>query len=126
VGAPGSGNLVLDAGALIAIERGDRRLLRALEVADEVHVPAGVLAQVWRDPRRQARLARLVGTDGTSIHPLTGDAARTVGLLCGRARTSDVIDASVVVLARELNASVVTSDLDDLARLAPDLRITTI
>ena len=45
--------LTLDAGALIALERGDRRvvaLLReALDRRVRICVPAGVVAQVWRN-----------------------------------------------------------------------------
>jgi hypothetical protein len=55
--------LTLDAGALIALERGDRRLLALLGEALRrglfFRVPAGVVGQVWRDGRKQATLARL-------------------------------------------------------------------
>jgi len=47
------------------------------------------------------------------------DAERPVGILCGRAGTSDVIDASVILIARRARASIVTSDTDDLRRLDP-------
>lgn len=123
MGTSGSRHVVLDAGALIAIERGNRRLMRVLELADEVHVPAGALAQVWRDPSRQALLARFVAAEETSVHALTGERAKAAGLICGRSGTVDVIDASVVLLAREADAVILTSDPDDLSRLAPDLRI---
>ena len=57
--------VTLDAGALVAFDKGDRRvaamLLRAVETKTSVAVPAGVVGQVWRDGRRQARLARLLG-----------------------------------------------------------------
>jgi hypothetical protein len=45
--------------------------------------------------------------------------AEAAGVLCGRTRTADVIDASVVLVARRERAVVVTSDADDLRRLDP-------
>ena len=49
-------SIVLDAGALLALDRGDREVLSRLQIAfrtgDEVQVPAGVIGQVWRDPNR--------------------------------------------------------------------------
>lgn len=113
--------LVLDAGALIAAERGDRRVVRLLELAGEVHVPAAVLAQVWRNPARQVRLVRLLAADPVAIAPLDADEARAAGHLCGATGTTDVADASVVLLARRQGAVVVTSDPDDLHRLDPGL-----
>ena len=47
--------------------------------------------------------------------------ARQAGQLCGVTGTSDVIDASVVLCAREHGHTVVTSDPDDLRRLDPKL-----
>ena len=53
---------VLDTGALIALDRGDRDLLSTLydgwQRGNEVRVPTGVVAQAWRDPARQAILSR--------------------------------------------------------------------
>ena len=56
--------LVLDAGALVAIDRDDRAMLDRIQVAtekgQEVRTNAMVLAQVWRDGRgRQATVAML-------------------------------------------------------------------
>ena len=115
--------VVLDAGALIAIDRADRYVVRLLELADEVHVPAGALAQAWRNPVRQARLARVVGADGVRIEPLGPDGARACGQLCGATGTADVIGASVVVLARAVGGVVLTSDPDDLRRLDPAVNV---
>lgn len=121
--------VVLDAGALIAFERNDRRVRRLVELAVEhdrvLHVPAGVVAQVWRDGARQARLARLVGSGQLAVQGLTLDEAKAVGVLCGAADTDDVIDASVALLARRHGAVVVTSDPDDLLRFDRALNIVT-
>jgi len=115
--------LTLDAGALVAFERNDRRLVallaRSLERGFSLAVPAGAVGQVWRDGRRQARLARFLGSDGVDIETLDDQRARHAGQLCGVRGTSDVIDASVVLCARARGHQIVTSDPDDLRHLDP-------
>lgn len=113
--------VVLDAGALIAVERADRRVIRLLELAQDIHVPAGALAQAWRNPARQVRLVRVVSSDGVAIHPLDAASARAAGQLCAAAATSDIIDASVVLVAHIVNGVTVTSDSDDLRSLDPSI-----
>jgi len=119
--------LTLDAGALIAFERNDRRLVtllaRALERELAIVIPAGVVGQVWRDGRRQARLARLLATDDVEVEALDDRRARAAGQRCGVRGTRDVIDASVVLCARSRDHRVVTSDPDDLAGLDPKLEL---
>jgi hypothetical protein len=88
-----------------------------------LHGPAGVVGQVWRDGRRQARLARLLGSGAVDVQPLDRDRAQAAGVLCGKSGTTDVIDASVALLAREKRAPVVTSDPDDLRRIDPTLAV---
>jgi len=93
-------SVILDAGALIAVERADRATAAVIEVARQEHrgvfVPAGVVGQVWRGGARQARVARLPRARAVFVEPLTDVAARAAGILCGAAGTADVIDASVV------------------------------
>lgn len=119
--------LVLDAGALIAMERRHRPTDLLLEAARlsgrSVVVPAAVVGQVWRDGTRQARLARLLRSRDVTVEPLTFLAARAAGVLCGAAGTSDVVDASVVITARRHRATVVSSDRADLKALDPGLPI---
>jgi hypothetical protein len=119
--------LTLDAGALVAFEKNDRKLVtllaRALELGCSLAVPAGALGQVWRDGRRQARLARLLASNEVEVEPLDDQRARAAGQLCGVMRTSDVIDASVVLCARKRLHRIVTSDPTDIRRLAPKLAI---
>lgn len=80
-------------------------------------MPAPALAQVWRDGRRQARLARLVGAPTTTVVPLDDAAARAAGQMCGVAGTRDVVDAAVVHCARARGHTVLTSDPGDLRAL---------
>lgn len=116
--------LVLDAGALIAFERGDRRVRALLAEARRIVIPAGALGQAWRDGRRQVPLRALCDSSKAEVVPLDRLRAEAAGVLCARAGTSDVIDASVVLTARQQkDAVVVTSDPDDLRRLDPSLRL---
>ena len=115
--------ITLDAGALIALDRGDKRLIalldRALAQRLAFRVPAGVVGQAWRDGRVQVTLARFLRIDEVEIVPLDQQLARACGELCGATDTADIIDASVVILARERGDRVVTSDPHDLRRLDP-------
>lgn len=111
--------IIYDAGALVAAERNVRPLwaLHDAALRRDVSplVPAGVLAQVWRGGP-QANLSRLLA--GCTVTTLDESLARAVGTLCGQAQTSDVVDASVVVLARVMASPVVTGDAADLRALA--------
>ena len=119
--------IVLDAGALIALDRGDKRMIallqRALTQGRAFRVPAGVVGQVWRDGRVQVTLSRFLRSEGVEVIPLDEQLARSCGELCGATNSRDIIDASVVILARERRDPIVTSDPDDLRRLDPGARI---
>ena len=112
---------VLDTGVLIAFDRNDRRVVaivaRALEHGDPLVVPAGVVAQAWRDGRTQARMSRLLGSPICEVVPLDDHTARSVGQLCGTSRTDDITDASVALTARQRQLRVITSDPDDIRRI---------
>lgn len=118
---------MLDAGALVGFERRDRRVVaiiaRALHHGDPLVVPAGVVAQVWRDGRRQASLASLLGSPPCEVVALDDRGARAAGQLCGAAKTADVVDSSVVIIARARSLSVLTSDAGDLRRLDARLEL---
>jgi predicted nucleic acid-binding protein len=120
---------VLDAGALIAFERNDKRVRTLVELAAargiDLYAPAGVVGQVWRDGRRQARLARLLASGALRVEGLDREEAQAAGVLCGQSKTDDVIDASVALAARRHRAKVVTSDPDDLRRIDARLDIVT-
>lgn len=127
MGATRTVTVVLDAGALIAFERGDARLRalvrEALRTKARIVVPAGVMGQVWRGGGRQVALRVLLDGPCTDVPPLDRILAEAVGVLCGRAGTSDVVDASVVLTARREGARVVTSDPEDLLRLDSTLTL---
>jgi predicted nucleic acid-binding protein len=119
--------VTLDAGALIALERSDRRVIallaRAAATDATVTVPASVLAQTIRDPARQALTSRLIRQPNTRVPAMDAGAAVQIGRLLAASRTSDVVDAHVVLCAREADDSIVTTDPRDLARLDPDARL---
>jgi hypothetical protein len=121
--------LVLDAGALIEIEKGDRKVLALCKVATldgaSVVVPTGVIGQVWRDGSRQAQIARLIEANGTIVETLDLDVAKLAGAYCGHAGTTDVVDATVVIAARQHQALIISSDSSDLQRLDPGIQIVT-
>jgi hypothetical protein len=79
-----------------------------------------VVGQVWRDGRRQARLATLLGGPRVEVEPLDDHRARAAGQLCGVRGTEDIIDASVVLCARTRKHQILTGDVDDLLRLDPN------
>ncbi|MHB8340257.1 MAG: hypothetical protein ACYDB7_03685 [Mycobacteriales bacterium] len=111
--------LVLDAGALLAFDRGNRQVAALVEAArrrgDPVVSSSGCVSQAWRGGGpRQARLARLLV--GVDERPLDRSASRRVGELCARARRDDVIDAHVCVLTGDGDV-VLTSDVADLRHL---------
>lgn len=112
--------LVLDAGALAAVDRGDRPMMARLAVARqhglELRSNAMVVAQVWHDRQgRQASLARLLRA--VDVRAISHEDGRQAGVLLGQAGTTDPVDATVVLLARP-GDRILTSDPDDLTRLA--------
>ena len=127
MGKTGPGAIVLDAGALIAFERADprmRALLReVLRQGTRLIVPAAVLGQVWRDGARQVVLRALLSGPTTEVPSLDRVLAEAAGVLCGRTKTADVVDASVVLVARATRAVVISSDEGDLHHLDPALPI---
>lgn len=114
--------MILDAGVLIAIERGERPAVEYLRAAQrhgrDLHTSEAVIAQVWRRPARQALLARALR--GINPHPL--DDGRSIGRILDRSGTTDVIDAHLGLLAQRLGDDViVTGDVDDITRVVSAL-----
>ena len=110
--------IVLEAGALIALERDDRTLWAALKLSalkrTGVVVPSTVVAQVWRAAPSQARLA--LALHHCVIAPFD-PVARAACELCGRAKTDDICDAHVALVACNRGNVLYTSDRLDLRHL---------
>jgi hypothetical protein len=84
----------------------------------DIRIPAVVVGQAWRDARHQVRLGKFLV--GCHVDPLGLETAKATGILCGRAGTSDVIDATVVVMAAATGAVIWTSDPEDIRALADE------
>ena len=111
--------IVYDTGALLAAERRSPRM-RALHdaaLARDV-VPVVVLAQAWRGGP-QAELSRFLR--GCAVEAHTAAVGRAAGIAGAVAKTADVVDAIVVVIALVRQAVIFTSDPDDLARIVAAL-----
>ena len=111
--------LILDAGALVAVDRDDRATIAKLRAAQqhglELRTNAVVVAQAWRDRLgRQVNLARLLRA--TDVRAVSQRDGREAGVLQGEAGTSDPVDATVVLLAGP-GDRILTSDPGDLAHL---------
>jgi predicted nucleic acid-binding protein len=112
--------LVLDAGALVAAERADREVIALIKrerLAGRSPIThAGVVGQVWRGGSgKQAQLAKLL--TGLEVVALDDRLGRRAGVLLGRTKTKDVIDAALALLASD-GDELLTSDPFDLRRLA--------
>jgi hypothetical protein len=114
--------LILDAGFLISVDRGERAAQEFLTAALVHETPLTtthpVVAQVWRDGVRQARLARFL--QSVVVVPL--DDGPEVGNLLARSGTSDVVDAHLVVMAVRRSEPILTGDMNDFESLAAALR----
>lgn len=119
--------VTLDAGALIALDRNDRRVIvllaRAMQTSSRVTVPASALAQAVRRPERQVRMARLIRQPFADVVALDRVDSVNVGRLLAASGTSDVVDAHVVICGRRAKQPVATTDPDDLSRLDPTIEL---
>ena len=117
-------NAVLDAGALVAVDKGDRRMGAILRVLQREGVPvrtsAGVVAQVWRDGRRQANLARILPGINTTV--IDDGAAKKIGELLKQNATDDLVGAHVALLVQP-DDEVLTSDEADIRALLRTRRV---
>jgi len=113
--------LILDAGAILALARGDPRaraaLARALHEGYVVVIPTPVLAQVHRGGRDRARIDRVVKAVDALL-PTAEQVARRAGELQAKTSTSDVVDAIVAAEAlASAPALILTTDRADLSVL---------
>jgi hypothetical protein len=115
---------VLDSGALIAVEKRDRKVGAMLRVLQREGVPvntsAGAVVQVWRDVQRQVSLARVLS--GVDVVALDDRAAKKVGELLGANRTSDLVDGHVALIVQPQGV-VLTRDEPDIKALLRTRRI---
>jgi hypothetical protein len=111
--------VVLNAGALLAIDRGDRamaaRLMAAQRDGQELRSNGAVIAQVWRDPSgRQANVARLL--PAVDVRAVDRRLGQDAGVISARAGAVDAVDATVVPVANA-GDRIITSDPDDIQAL---------
>ena len=108
-----------DAGALIAAERDSKSVWslhrELLEREVRPTLPTVVLGQAWRGGP-QARLSRFLR--GCRIEPFTEQQARSAGAALAASNGCDLVDAAVVIMALAREDLIVTSDPDDLRRIA--------
>jgi hypothetical protein len=112
--------LILDAGALVAVDRDDRGMIARLRASQqhglELRTNAMAVAQVWRYQHgRQANLARLLRA--VDVRAVSERDGRDAGVLQAAAGTADAIDATVVLLAAP-GDRILTSDPGDITALA--------
>ena len=112
--------LLLDAGAFVAVERGDRdvvALVKRERLAERSPVShGGIVAQIWRGGSgRQAEVARLLG--GVDVRALDEELGKKAGVLLGRSGAGDAIDAALISLAAD-GDDILTSDPGDFRVLA--------
>jgi len=109
---------VLDAGALVAVDRRNRLIGAQLRVLQQrgtpVRVSSAVIGQVWRDGRKQANLARVLA--GVGVEALGKDDGRRIGELLALAGSADVVDAHVALLTAPADL-VLTSDPGGIRKL---------
>lgn len=117
----GGGRLILDAGGVSALARGDgiarSTIERARRVGWPVIIPTPVLVEVHSGRREHAHIDRVVKAVDLLI-PTSALRARDAGALRFGSGVLDVVDA--IVAAEALAAApavIVTSDPDDLGRL---------
>ncbi len=113
--------MILDAGSLMSVGRSERAAHAFLAAASRsempLHTTKPVVAQVWRSGSRQARIAAFL--ESIAVHSL--DDGRPVGQLLAETKTSDVVDAHIVLTAVRLGHDIVTGDPKDLAALSSAL-----
>lgn len=110
--------VLLDAGALVAIERDDRRVAALIELArrngGDLRTVAPVVGQVWRDGATQVRLVRALSF--VDVVTTDDEAARRAGERLATTRRGDVVDALLADVARP-GDQLLTGDVDDLTPL---------
>jgi hypothetical protein len=109
---------ILDAGALVAVDRRNRLIGAQLRVLQQqgtpVRVSSAVVGQVWRDGRKQANLARVLA--GVGIEAIAKDDGKRIGELLALSGSADIVDAHVALMTAHADP-VLTGDPDDIRTL---------
>lgn len=115
---------ILDAGALVAVDRRNRMIGAQLRVLQQhgtpIRVSSAVVGQVWRDGSRQTNLARVLV--GVGVEALGKDDGKRIGELLALAGSADVVDAHVALMAAPADL-VLTSDPGDIRELLQARRV---
>jgi len=118
--------LTLDTGALIALERRNRRAVQLVGTTRRrglrITVPAPVVVEWWRGQR--GPVARLL--DGLHVEPLDLELAKVAGEALAAAKGPSVVDAVVMASAASRGDHVLTGDVahfDRLRRAFPSVRV---
>ena len=110
--------MILDAGFLISVDRGDEAARAFVAAASrqgtKLRTTHPVVGQVWRNGGRQVRLAKFL----KGFEALPMDDGKLAGQLLAASGTDDVVDAHLVALALRTGDSVLTGDVGDLTRVA--------
>jgi predicted nucleic acid-binding protein len=119
--------IILDSGAIIASEKNDPTLAALLKAARKnrtpILVPATVVAETWRGPSTHPRTSSLLGSIN-SFPELNEQSARQVGALLAISKTAAIVDGNVVAIAiAQLPATIVTSDVNDIAHLLQTAKV---
>jgi hypothetical protein len=130
-------HLVLDSGALIQLERGDKRMIQLFQaiIAGRVTatIPRTVIAEVWRGGARQSRVAKLIKMAPAdtpcrvAIDELTPARAKEIGKTIGSCGHDDIVDVNVALCARDprtgrIDSVILTADQADILRVDNDLK----
>jgi PIN domain-containing protein len=116
--------VTLDAGPLILLDQGKQQMIAWLKVAAEreevLSTPATVVAEVWRQGPRAARLARaLAGLEVVDVDERMGkEAGVLLAGLPNSNRKALAVDALVIICAQRRGDLVLTTDPEDLEPLA--------
>jgi predicted nucleic acid-binding protein len=118
--------VTFDTGALIALERGDKRMRVVLETVTLEHVrvivPAVVVAEWWRGTSRRRKAI----LDAVDVEATSDRIARVAGEAMAVLPGTTTVDAIVMASAAQHGGIVYTSDLHDLERLReyfPSVRV---
>jgi hypothetical protein len=115
---------VLDAGALVAVDRRNRLIGAQLRVLQQqgtpIWVSSAVVGQVWRDGRKQANLARVLA--GVRIEALGKDDGKRIGELLALSGSADIVDGHVALITDHADL-VLTSDPGDIRKLLHARRV---